>query len=369
MTPLWRGTAWLRIVTLVFAIGIAAVHSNEYMRPWLAWSVLGVMTVWTGVTFYWYRRSRFRTKPVVLIDLAVSCGLMLTSLAVMSEKQFTDEFPLITTIWVAGAVSASAVLGGRFWGIGGGAAMALTNWVIRGNLHTDLLRDTVLLMGVGFLLGMCADTARDSAEKLHRALRAEAATAERERLARQIHDSVLQVLARVRRRGNELGGEAEELAKLAGEQEIALRSLVAAAPADSNEEGETDLRGRLQLLTTSRFQVSVPATQVMLPSGTAAELVAITVEALANVDKHAGIDAKAWVLLEDLGDEVVLSIRDDGIGMRAGRLDQAEQEGRIGVRHSIRGRIRELGGRVELHTAPAEGVEWEVHIPRIKGAN
>ena len=51
------------------------------------------------------------------------------------------------------------------------------------------------------------------------AAQVEAATRERERLARGIHDSVLQVLALVRRRGEELGGEAAELGRLAGEQE------------------------------------------------------------------------------------------------------------------------------------------------------
>jgi 1-acyl-sn-glycerol-3-phosphate acyltransferase len=52
------------------------------------------------------------------------------------------------------------------------------------------------------------------------------ATRERERLARDIHDSVLQVLALVKRRGAGLDGEAGELARLAGEQEAALRTLV-----------------------------------------------------------------------------------------------------------------------------------------------
>jgi hypothetical protein len=54
------------------------------------------------------------------------------------------------------------------------------------------------------------------------------ATAERERLAGAVHDSVLQVLALVQRRGAEIGGPAAELGRLAGEQEAALRALVAA---------------------------------------------------------------------------------------------------------------------------------------------
>ena len=62
---------------------------------------------------------------------------------------------------------------------------------------------------------------------MQRATEIEAASRERERLARGIHDSVLQVLALVQRRGAEAGGEAAEIGRLAGEQEAALRALIA----------------------------------------------------------------------------------------------------------------------------------------------
>lgn len=42
-----------------------------------------------------------------------------------------------------------------------------------------------------------------------------------------LHDSVLQVLALVQRRGTEVGGEAAAIGRLAGEQEAALRALIA----------------------------------------------------------------------------------------------------------------------------------------------
>ena len=57
---------------------------------------------------------------------------------------------------------------------------------------------------------------------------ADAAASERERIARGIHDSVLQVLALVSSRGRDLGGEAADLGMLAGEQEAALRALLTA---------------------------------------------------------------------------------------------------------------------------------------------
>ena len=178
---------------------------------------------------------------------------------------------------------------------------------------------------------------------------------------------MLQVLARVRKRGNEVGGEAAELARLAGEQEIALRALVTTKPVRPSGTGTTDLRASLQLLATPSVQVSAPAGEVELPSHVTAELVAVTREALANVEKHAGPGAHAWVLLEDLGHEVVVSIRDDGPGIPDGVLEEAAAHGRLGVVESIRGRVRDLGGSAALDTAPGQGTEWEVRVPSTRG--
>ncbi|QQQ80993.1 ATP-binding protein [Saccharothrix sp. 6-C] len=361
---LWRGTVALRVVTFLFALGNAIVQRDEYERPWLAWATIAAMALWSAFTIQAYSRQHGRRPWIVAADVAVTCGLMSLSPLIMTDAQFLFDVPLITTIWAAGPPVAAGALGGQVAGAVSGFAVGLSTYLNRGGLTVDLVRDVVLLAGAGFLVGMASTTARRSAVRLAQALRTEAATAERERLARSIHDGVLQVLARVRKRGTELGGEAAELAELAGEQEVALRSLVAAAPTESTVDGDADLRPALQLLATSRFQVSTPATQVMLPAGTAFELTAVVREALSNVDKHAGPDARAWVLLEDLGDEVVISVRDDGPGIPDGRLASAEAEGRMGVAQSIRGRVEALRGTLELQTGPGEGAEWEVRVYR-----
>jgi signal transduction histidine kinase len=69
------------------------------------------------------------------------------------------------------------------------------------------------------------------------------------------------------------------------------------------------------------------------------------------------------VLLQDFPDRVELSVRDDGPGIPAGRLDEAATDGRLGVVESIRGRIADLGGTAELVTG-AFGTEWEFVVPR-----
>src|SRR3712207_7552395 len=57
-------------------------------------------------------------------------------------------------------------------------------------------------------------------------------------------------------------------------------------------------------------------------------------ECLLNVTRHVGPDAPAWVALEDLGDRIVVSVRDDGPGITEGRLEEARREGRLGVSRS-----------------------------------
>ncbi|HWC80184.1 MAG TPA: DUF5931 domain-containing protein [Pseudonocardiaceae bacterium] len=366
LTPWWRAAVVLRLVTFCFALAACAYYDPAYARPTLGWVAIGALGVWNLATAYWYLRENSRWLWLVVVDLVVGCAITVTSRLVYTPDQLhgAEPIPLLTTIWVSGVLATGAIRTGPVGGVLFGVVLAGVNFGTHGYIDLDLLRDAVQLLGIGFVIGLATATARRSAQLLAHALRAEAATAERERLARTIHDSVLQVLARVRRRGADLGGEAAELAQLAGEQEVALRSLVAAAPPESTVDGDVDLRSYLQILNTERVAVAVPGTRVMLPAGVAAELAAVVHAALDNVAGHAGPQARAWVLLEDLGDAVVLSVRDDGPGIPAGRLDQAEAAGRLGVAKSMRGRVGELGGTLALTTAPGQGTEWEFRVPR-----
>ena len=110
--------------------------------------------------------------------------------------------------------------------------------------------------------------------------------------------------------------------------------------------------------------MSAPAEPVLLPAPVAAELAAAVRAALDNVARHAGPGARAWVLVEDLGAEVVVGVRDDGVGIPPGRLEQAAAEGRLGVAGSLRGRLADLGGTMTVVSAPGEGTELELRVPR-----
>ncbi len=93
----------------------------------------------------------------------------------------------------------------------------------------------------------------------------------------------------------------------------------------------------------------------MLPAERASEVVAAVESCLSNVRHHVGRDAEAWVLLEELDDRWVVSVRDDGPGIPQGRLEESAAEGRLGVQQSIVGRLRDLGGSATVHSLAGAG--------------
>lgn len=366
MTPLWRGVVLFRMITAVFAVAAIIVHHDGFARPDLGWAALAGIALWTVVVCLAYSVEKTRRIHVIVADLVVTLVLMSASAVVLSPEQLTEltqRAPLLPSVWACGPVLAAAVHAGRVAGALFGLAVSVLEIWLRGVFTTDLACDALLLIGSGFVLGTAATAGRRATEQLRRAARAEAATAERERLARSVHDSVVQVLARVSARGEALGGEAGELARLAGEQEIALRSLFSATPPSAT--GEQDLAGAIAGLAGPRVEISVPATEVPLPVSDVAELLALTREALANTARHGGQEARSWVLVEDLGEEVVLTVRDNGPGIRTDQLTEAESDGRMGVSRSIRGRVADLGGTLTLDSGHGQGTAWEVRLPRL----
>jgi signal transduction histidine kinase len=101
----------------------------------------------------------------------------------------------------------------------------------------------------------------------------------------------------------------------------------------------------------------------------AREVAAAAAAALDNVRQHGGpgadgLGARAWILVEDEGDAVVVTVRDDGPGIPEGRLEEARLAGRLGVAHSIQGRLRDVGGSVDVVSIPGQGTEVEMRVPR-----
>jgi len=359
----WRVVSAYRGLALFYAVAIAIADRHDYSRPWLAVVLLVVMALWTAATI-WLYDGRRRLTAVLVADLALAVAMVLATLAVLPRSRIDAGAATLPGPWAGAAVLAWGVARGPLAGVIAAAVAGAADVIVRGTLTQGTAYGVALLLIAGGLAGYVVQLSRRVEEATESAARVAAATEERERLARDIHDSVLQVLALVARRGAALGGEAAELGQLAGEQEVALRTLVATPLPLEDAAGEVDVRALLEPLARDRVSISGPATAVHLARSRAEELAAATRAALDNVERHAGDGARAWVLLEDDDEAVTVSVRDDGVGMAPDRLAAARRDGRLGVDQSILARMRSIGGNARIESTPGGGTEVELRVPR-----
>ncbi|MEI2775309.1 MAG: DUF5931 domain-containing protein [Tetrasphaera sp.] len=355
-----RGLTAFRPLALAYAALMAWLHVEDMNRPAVAVAVLAGLGAWTLVTIIW----RTITWPSVAVDVGLAVAGILATTWAYPRAGIVAGAMTLPSIWSASGVVAAAIKGGERWGIAAALVVALADIVEVGRVNQGTMHNIVLLLLVGSLIGLSARLARESQGFFEASVRAEEAYAERERLSRVVHDGVLQTLSYIHRRGREIGGPGVELAEMAGEQERSLRALVTVGRGIPAGRAREELGARLRALESSTVSVSLPGSPVELPAERCAELAAAVAAAVDNVYRHAGDDARAWVLLEDLGADVEITVRDNGSGMPPGRLAEAAAQGRLGVAASIRGRLSELGGSAEWSSSPGKGCCVSLRAPK-----
>jgi signal transduction histidine kinase len=368
-TTLFRALAALRFVVAAYAVVLNALRWREFDHPVAGWLVVGVIVAWSGFAAWAYDAPRRRGLPLLLADFAVAALTLLSTPYVQSDAMIARHASTMPSFWVIAAVLAWAVVKGWPGGIAAAVVMSLLDLTVHTWGDTSPTGTTwgnifLLLLAAG-IVGYSAGLIREATEARAEAERVAAIVTERARLARAVHDGVLQVLALVQRRGAEIGGEAAALGALAGEQEVALRGLVqgdAGALPSGKASPTVDLVEAVGRLASPTVTVSASVTRLPLPRPVADEMTSVVRACLDNVAQHVGPQAAAWVLVEEVGGQVVVSVRDDGPGIPDGRLDEAVSEGRLGVRLSIQGRMADLGGSAELVSAAGEGTEWELSL-------
>jgi signal transduction histidine kinase len=362
--PLWRSIAAFRFASLGYAAILLVVRHDKYAHWGWAWAVLAGMTTWTIVSTAAYAVPERRTRSLLAADVIITSAAVLSTGLVQYANSTRIGVMPVTATWLAGPALAWAVVGGATAGAAAAMVIGGCSVLLRGGFQGTALDGPIILLMAAVLVGYISTLTARAEQALQRATEIEAASRERERLARTIHDSVLQVLAMVQRRGAEAGGAAAEIGRLAGEQEAALRALVTGGGQVLSLAGELDLSAILAGEASSEVSVVTPAEPVLLAQRAAEETAAAVRAAIDNVRRHCGDSAKAWVLVDDEGAEVSVTIRDDGPGVSPGRLAEAAAEGRLGVTHAICGRIRDLGGSADIDSTPGVGTEVRLRVPR-----
>jgi signal transduction histidine kinase len=293
---------------------------------------------------------------------------------VLALVGYVYSFAVVTWPWRLIAVSAFAVL----------AAVAQANGLHGQDAAHLTVSSAIVLVNVGAMcfLAWVYHSMRSLADERRRALddndrlreqlvaraRAEARADERQRLAREIHDTVAQGLVAVITQLDavDVSGQRmpdpddrrhlEQASAIARESlREARRAVAELAPADLDG---ADLTTALQR-TTERWGLRAGiATRVSLPEAAgapdpavSAALVRILQEALANIARHANASL-ASVTLTRFPDAVVLDVADDGVGFDPRAVSAPGARGGYGLT-AMHDRMAAVGGTIDVESTPA----------------
>jgi signal transduction histidine kinase len=184
---------------------------------------------------------------------------------------------------------------------------------------------------------------------------------ERAEVAAMVHDQVLHTLALIQRRS----GDATTVLRLARGQERALRNWLY-KPTGSPAERFAPALEQVAAEVEDTYAISVETVVVgdTDHDERVAALVAAVREALVNAARHAKVGTVS-LYAEAEEEKLSVYVRDRGAGFDLASVG----DDRHGVRGSIIGRMRRHGGHSEIRTAPGEGTEVELTMPRRAGAS
>jgi signal transduction histidine kinase len=248
----------------------------------------------------------------------------------------------------------------RLLAVGGGAvllAVGLTGFLATigqlGQARDGLLSTAVVVVGLAVLTGpwllrISADLSAERRERIRSQERAE--------MAAQVHDSVLQTLALIRKAAQ----DPREVTRLARVQERELRGWLYApsvpqepafAAALSSVAGEVE--------EAHGVTVEVVAVGDCPTSPALVALVAASREALVNAARHSGVDTIS--LYAEVGaDRVEVFVRDRGSGFDPA----AVPPDRFGIAQSVVGRMQRHDGRASVRSSPGSGTEVRLEVRR-----
>jgi len=249
-----------------------------------------------------------------------------------------------------------------------GVALVLTGitvFLIRSvdldQIYLVLLAVLAALVGIGvltvpFWLRLVSDLGEER--------RARIRTEERAEIAAHLHDSVLQTLALIQKQAD----APREVLRLARGQERQLRGwLYGPSGYGRPVDGESGAESLSEAISRACGEVedtfAIQVQQVVVGDCPLDEkligLIYAAREAVVNAAKHAGV-SEVSVYAEVEPEVVTIFVRDRGKGFDP----KAVPADRHGLADSIRGRMERNGGELRLRTAPGEGTEVQLHMPR-----
>lgn len=356
---------WVVAIALVFAgwyLG-GLILGDRTRDPALAtWWLGGLALIWAGSVavsseFVWLAFPLWLLAGFIL-PLAWAVALSVLILVIVISA------PLLHTGTTSYANVIGPLVGGLFaFGIARG--------------YLELVRDgRERRRLIASLLAAQEETAQLQ-EELARTQRETGAGLERTRVSRDIHDTVAQSLSSIGMLARtDLAAEESDqrrsllqIEQLAREGLVDVRRIVdeltpveleGSALGDALRRMLTRLHEETGIRTSLNIDDSIPG----LTTAAEVALLRTAQSALANVRGHAGAQ-RVVVTLADVGDGVRLDVVDDGVGFDASRWSAKRPhrgDGGYGLR-AMRARLRELGGDLDVESAPGDGVALSASLP------
>jgi signal transduction histidine kinase len=245
--------------------------------------------------------------------------------------------------------------------------LVLGLWALLGghSRSAELLRPLagilLLIVGIATALGpWWLRIAKDLVDERQARIRAE----ERAEMASRVHDSVLQTLALIQRRVS----DPQQVIQLARAQERELRAwLFDARPPGSLDGQAVTVADAVRLIQQDvEEQHGMPVDAVTVGDceldDDLSAMLAAAREATVNAAKWSGADVVS-LFAEVEPDSVSLFVRDRGQGFDP----EAVPDDRKGLAESVHARMARRGGSVAVRSAPGEGTEISLAMPRSAG--
>ena len=376
--------AWLRLGFSLAAILVIQLNPGRVAWfPILSHISLYSFFLYSLLIVYLTRREKSDSRKIGLITTCLD--LLWISLMVFSTGGSRTPF---FVYYLFPVITASSR-----YGIKEGLLVALVGVTLYGfirfsaiwerplGIDTFIIRSIYLLV-LAYIFGFLSEFEKKQNQKLMTLYKTagEAATQdERRRIARELHDRLLQVLANLTLRleacckhliesPKELARELQLMEQTTRSSMEEIRRFLAGkdsnglAPGTLVEKLREEMRFLRDGLGLKVILESDPE-DLNLPQEVEQEIYYVLREGLINVARHSQA-SRAEILLKELQTEIQGSLEDDGVGFNPDRVRGENEYGLVGMEE----RIRRLGGRLSIETSPGKGTKIFFRAPLKAGA-